>query len=145
MHPLIRKLETPFWFLIIISIFSTLGYEIYSHREITPPEKNTLGCASVVYFNNQTKTFDSIYNEAIMFGNDSLVNFTDQNGHVWWEKDFISNEQRTTEDKLDYNDITLKNGERFKVMYISVGNCQTKAIEDSLKEDLKPSEDDDTN
>jgi|GEM_PF-3866499 len=145
MRLLIKKFEPAFWALVIILILGCLGYEIYTHRDITPPDKNTPSCASIIYFNLNTKTLDTTYTSATVWGEDSLVNFTDQNGHIWWERDFISNEQRWDDDKIAFDDITLRDGEHFKVMYISMGHCQSKAIEDSLKDDLKSNDDDNDN
>jgi hypothetical protein len=128
---------------ILLVVFSCLGafiYFIYKNRDITPPPKNQLWCASVIYFSQNKHSFDTIYSKSTVFGEDSIVNFTDQYNQIWWTKDFVSNEERYDDDKVEYHDITLKNGERFKITAVSEGDCQSKAIEDSLKEDLKPSD-----
>ena len=128
-----------------MQLLSTPFVLIYIFRDKDIRPKNELWCASIVYYNNRSKSFDTTYSTTTIFDADSIVNFTDPNGRTWWSRDFISNEDRKDEDDLDYNDITIKNGERFKVFPISNGKCQTKAIEDSLKDNLNTSNDNNDN
>lgn len=144
-YELREKIEYTFWSLVILSFALGIGYLIYTHRDKPPSRKNEIWCASISFFNNKTHAIDTAYTTAVVFDSDSLVNFTDANGNIWWAKDFLTNEDRRDEDDISYDDITLKNGERYKVLIVSDGKCQVKSAEDSLKDNLSKSGNEDYN
>jgi len=126
--------------LIILLCFGGCFYAIYANRDITPIPKNQTTCISLIYFNPNKHLFDTTYTEAITFADDSIVNFKDVSGNIWKQSDFISNKELKDDDGVSYNDITLKNGERFRIIQVSDGGCKIKSVEDSIKATLGDTE-----
>jgi hypothetical protein len=136
----IERLKTGLWFLLIASLFGGLISLIYTHREITPPPKNTVWCAEVIYFNPKSKTIDTLYTPAVLY-DDSIVNFKSPSGEIWKAKDFIFQENKEVEYGT-MSDLTVSNGEHFKVTPISDTVCLIKSKMDSLKSDNEPDDND---
>ncbi len=130
------KLKGGLIFLILILLLGGCFYLIDTHQDKTPPPKNTNWCAEIVYFNPKSKTIDTTYSPAVLY-DDSIVNFKSPTGQIWRSKDFINRE----DNNVDYgtmSDITVSDGEHFKVTPISATGCLVKAVMDSLKDENIP-------
>jgi hypothetical protein len=126
-----ERIEYIFWVIIILGGISGGGYLIYSHRDITTPLKNETHCAQFIYFDSTSHKMDTGYYPVTMY-DDSIVNITTSKGTVWWANNFVDNQEIIIDETLA-RDITLKNGDRYKIIPLDSGRCQSKTIMDSIR------------
>ena len=124
--------------LLLVLIISLVGgcfygIRVFVENDSGPPVSNKTWCSEIVYFNPKTHLFDTAYCVSVL-NEDSIVSFKSPFGKIWQSKQFVVNE----ENKVDYgnqSDITVTDGERFRITPISDTSCLVKAKMDSLKED----------
>lgn len=127
--------------IIMICIGASFFYFLYIHRDITPPDHIEKWCSNLVYFNTSKHKFDTTYTQTTLFGGDSIVNFTSPKGDVWQQKQFVVLSETENDDKENVYDITVENGERFKLILVDSGACKIKSVMDSIKISNQPDND----
>ncbi len=134
--------------LPVILVFGFIGgcayYTIKSSNDDNKP-KNENWCSQVTQFDTLKHKFTKSYCQSIIFDDDSVVNFIAKDGKIWWHKDYAEDIKNKNDDGIQYDDITLKNGQRFKVLVVSEGGCKIKQKEDELLSDLSKDDDNSNN
>ena len=90
-------------------------------RKIQSIAKPKTERVKIVYFNPENHLLDTVISTQTTY-NDSIVSFISPSGVKWIAKDFINSEY---DPEKDEQDITVNNGEHFKII--------TMPIQDTLK------------
>ena len=130
-----KEIVIPYSILAVILIIGGLCYHFtdYSKDDI-PVKHNRIDCDELIYFNPSDKKFDTTYVE-VSIKKDSLYSFKAPTGRIWFRKDF-ANVEINNVDYGDMWDITVNDGERFKLTAISNSGCLIKSKMDSIKNQI---------
>jgi len=115
-------------FIIICIIVAVLDFINTNKKQ--PPLTNENQCAEFIYYDPQHKNIDTAYSNVVMYG-DSLVNFTSPMGITYSSRDIIDEKDETEDDEdgissIAMRDITVSNGERFKITFTDDTLCRIK-------------------
>lgn len=114
------------------------GCIYYGHSQDKP--KNVNWCSQIAEFDTIKHKFTTAYCQSTIYDDDSVVNFTTKYGKAWWHKDYADDSKQNNEDGIQYDDITLKNGQHYRVLAVSEDGCKIRQKEDELLNNLSKNE-----
>jgi hypothetical protein len=109
--------------IIPVSIFVFLfTRHAPKHKPVVAKE-----CAQLIYLNQDRQIMDTAFTTALVYDSDSLVNFKSPNGQTWRGKTIVEQSQIWNDDDKEYYfDVTVSDGEHFKITTIDSGLCKMK-------------------
>ncbi len=123
------KIKAVFVFLILCGLVGGAFYTVANYDKNDKPQVESY-CGSIVYFNKETHKLDTTYGNVETY-KDSIVRFFSPYD-IWPKEEIISETEDEVEGRTIY-DITISNGEHFKIKVIASGMCQPKIVMDSIR------------
>jgi hypothetical protein len=91
-------------------------------------------CAEVEYFDTLSHTLKQYYSPVKENSNlDGIISFNSNNGSVIDSSQFLNDGRFSIDGDGSIADITIKNGQHFKVTVLAIGKCNNTKLLDSLK------------